>query len=1010
MSAPDSYIGNTSPLYQGNETYVAELYQRFLEDPDSIDVGWREFFSDLNDGDLDFLSGYRGGSWSPRLTKVIGDTVEGSLSDGLIEAAREDNPYDALLKQLQKASGPSSSAGDIRQATLDSIRALMLIRAYRMRGHMLANLDPLKLTERAEHPELDPKSYGFEEKDYNRPIFLNYYLGLESGTLNEILRICKDTYCSTIGIEFMHIQNPAAKSWIQEQIEGRREHSYCSEDEKRAILDQLTQADIFESYLDKKYRGTKRFGLDGGESLVPMIEQMFSRGSELGLQEVVLGMAHRGRLNVLANTMKKPYRAIFAEFEGLVTNPEDVQGSGDVKYHLGTSADREYNGRFVHLSLTANPSHLEAANTVVLGKVRAKQRQRGDSQREKVMGLLLHGDAAFIGQGIVAETFLLSQLDGYKTGGTIHIAINNQIGFTTAPSKSRSSPYCSDMAKTVDAPVFHVNGDDPEACVRVAKLAIEYRQRFKSDVVIDMWCYRRHGHNEGDEPMFTQPLMYKRIAEHPRVREVYAKRLELEGSVPEGTGEQVVKQFEAHLDEQFEARNSFKANKADWLEGKWAGMTIASGDARRGETGVEMELLKEVGYKISEIPQNFNLNSKIARQMKAKRESIETGNGIDWGTAEALAYGTLLCESTTIRLSGEDCERGTFSHRHAVLIDQETEDRYVPLNNVRMGQAPFVVIDSPLSEFGLLGYEYGYASAEPHSLVIWEAQFGDFANGAQVIIDQFIASAEAKWLRMCGLVMLLPHGYEGQGPEHSSARLERYLQLSAEDNWQVCNITTPANLFHAIRRQVRRVFRKPLVIMSPKSLLRHKMCISDLDEMGPGKTFHRVLWDHGEMEGRMAPDNKIKRVVLCSGKVYFDLLQERDARGIDDIYLMRVEQLYPWPDEALGVELQRFKQAEVVWCQEEPENNGSWFFVDRRLEKVLIETGNTYSTRPRYIGRPEAAAPATGIASRHKREQETLVDEALTLDGANKSSAPSRSKKASAKKTAKKKVPTSRRS
>ncbi len=975
-----TYAGNTTPLFQANETYVAELYQKFLNDPASVDRQWAEFFSGLEDGDLNFLKGYRGPSWAQRATTVIGPHSD-DQTESFAEQTDEGTSYDEILRRLARAGTPGASASEIRQATLDSIRALMIIRAYRMRGHAVANLDPLHLHEPAYQPELDPKTYGFEDRDMDRPIFINYYLGLESASMREIARICQETYCGSIGVEFQHIQNPEEKSWIQERIEGIRNRTEFTDLGKRTILERLTQADIFETYLDKKYRGTKRFGLDGGESLVPMLEQIFKRGAQLGLQEAVLGMAHRGRLNVLANIMRKPYQAIFAEFEGINTSPEDVQGSGDVKYHLGTSADREFDGRVVHLSLTANPSHLEAVNTVVLGKVRAKQRQRGDEDREKVMGILLHGDAAFIGQGIVAETFLLSQLDGYRTGGTIHIAINNQIGFTTAPSKSRSSPYCSDMAKLVDAPVFHVNGDDPEACVHVARIAIEYRQRFKKDVVVDMWCYRRHGHNEGDEPMFTQPLMYTKIGEHPRTRQIYADQLESDGTLPEGEGFKIVQEFTSHLDAQFEARHSFKANKADWLEGKWAGLGIAAGEARRGETGVDIDLLREVGYAISAVPQNFNLNSKIKRQLEQKRKMIETGKDIDWGTAEALAFGTLLCESTSIRLSGEDSERGTFSHRHSVLIDQKSEEEYVPLNNIRMGQAPFEVIDSPLSEFGLLGYEYGYASAEPHSLVLWEAQFGDFANGAQVIIDQFIASGESKWLRMCGLVMMLPHGYEGQGPEHSSARLERYLQLCAEDNLQVCNITSPSNFFHALRRQVRRNFRKPLILMSPKSLLRHKRCISTLDEMAQGSTFHRLLWDDAQWEKRLVKDSDIRRVVLCSGKVYFDLLEERDARGIDDIYLLRVEQLYPWPEKALEVELSRFQNAEIVWCQEEPQNAGSWFFVDRRLEKVLITVGNNVSTRPQYVGRPEAASPAAGRMRDHVAELKRFLDEALTIPG-----------------------------
>ncbi len=994
-----TYIGESSQLFGANETYIAELYAKWALDPNAVDPGWAAYFETLEPGEVILEDDHKGPSWTKRTTRVVGQGNGGgsqSLSDSLSDPDLSADSIQQLIAALQ-GGGVAAGSDQIRQATLDSIRALMLIRAYRMRGHLAANLDPLGLEKRDDHPELDPASYGFEERDMDRPIFINYYLGLESATVREIVKICRQTYCGSIGVEFLHIQDPDEKSWIQEKIESSRNRKDFTDLGRKTILERLTSADMFETYLDTKYRGTKRFGLDGGESLVPMMEQIFKRGAQMGLEEVVLGMAHRGRLNVLANIMKKPYMQIFAEFEGLGGKPESVQGSGDVKYHLGTSADREFEGKTVHLSLAANPSHLECVNTVVLGKVRAKQHQRADSDRDRVMGLLLHGDAAFIGQGVVAETFLLSQLDGYKTGGTIHIVINNQIGFTTAPSKSRSSPYCSDMAKTVDAPVFHVNGDDPEACVHVARLAMEYRQKFKKDVVIDMWCYRRHGHNEGDEPMFTQPSMYTKIKSHPRTREIYAKRLQELGVIDEAGCEALKSEIKKTLDESFEAARSFKPNKADWLEGKWSGLSIAEEGARRGHTSVDMDLLREVGHALSQAPQNFKLNPKIERQLDAKRKMIETGEGIDWGTAEALAFGTLLCESTTIRLSGEDCERGTFSQRHAVLVDQENEHRHIPLNNIRMGQAPFEVIDSPLSEFGLLGFEYGYSSAEPHSLVLWEAQFGDFANGAQVIIDQFIASGETKWLRMCGLVMLLPHGYEGQGPEHSSARLERYLQLSAEDNWQVCNITQPANYFHALRRQVRRNFRKPLIQMTPKSLLRHKACVSKLEEFGPGTTFHRVLWDNAQNTGTLAADEDIRRVVLCSGKVYFDLEAERDARGIKDVYIMRVEQLYPFPFHAVTTELSRFPNAEVIWCQEEPENNGAWFFVDRRIERVLEELSHKPNGRPRYVGREAAASPATGSAKRHAAEQSALVNEALDLPERSRPVAVS--KKAAAKKT-----------
>ncbi|MBC8239244.1 MAG: 2-oxoglutarate dehydrogenase E1 component, partial [Alphaproteobacteria bacterium] len=750
----------------------------------------------------------------------------------------------------------------------------------------------------------------------------------------------------------------------------------------------------------------KRFGLDGGESLVPGIEQIIKRGGQLGIEEIVFGMAHRGRLNVLANVMSKPFQAIFSEFQGNVTQPDDVQGSGDVKYHLGTSSDRVFDGRSVHLSLTANPSHLECVNTVVLGKVRAKQRQKNDTEREKVIGLLLHGDAAFSGQGLVAETLDLSHLYGYKTGGTIHWVINNQIGFTTSPRFSRSSPYCSDVGKIVGAPIFHVNADDPEAVVHCARIAIEYRQKFKKDVVVDMICYRRHGHNEGDEPMFTQPKMYKKIAEHPTTRQIFAKKLVQEGVLTDEDVRGIQLDVQNALDAAFEASASYKTNKADWLEGSWAGITVAYGDARRGNTAVPLDRLKEVGNALSRVPDNFNPHSKIVRQLANKQRMIDTGEGIDWATAEALAFGTLLMDGHPVRLSGQDCGRGTFSQRHSVLTDQENDEKHVPLNNIRFGQAPFEVIDSPLSEAGVLGFEYGYSLAEPQMLVIWEAQFGDFANGAQVIIDQFISSGESKWLRMSGLVMLLPHGYEGQGPEHSSARLERYLQLCAEDNMQVCYCSTPSNYFHVLRRQLVRDFRKPLILMTPKSLLRNKRCISTLAEMAGETSFHRVLWDEAQLEGNLVADNRIKRVVLCTGKVYYDLEEERNKRGIKDVYLMRIEQLYPFPNAVLVEEMQRFPNADLVWCQEEPRNMGAWTSVRDPLAECLEQLGRGGEVI-HYAGRTAAASPATGSLKKHIIEQAGLVDEAITLKQPAKKAASTRKapakKPAPAKRAAKKK-------
>jgi 2-oxoglutarate dehydrogenase E1 component len=865
-------------------------------------------------------------------------------------------------------------------AAKDTLAARTLIRNYRTRGHLIAKLDPLELSTRKEHPELRPRTYGFTKADYDRPIYLGGALGLQFGTLREVLAILKRVYGQHIGTEYMHISDPEQRQWIQERLEGPDAEIRFTPVGKKAILKKLIEAEIFERFLDVKYTGTKRFGLDGGESLVPALEQVIKRGGQLGLKEIVIGMPHRGRLNVLANVMAKPYRAIFNEFKGGSAHPDEVEGSGDVKYHLGASSDRDFDGNRVHLSLTANPSHLEIVDPVVLGKVRAKQDQLHDSERREVLPLLMHGDAAFAGQGVVAECFGLSGLRGHRIGGSLHFIVNNQIGFTTAPRFARSSPYPSDVAKMIDAPIFHVNGDDPEAVVHVVKIAMDFRQRFGKPVVIDMFCYRRHGHNEADEPAFTQPLMYARIAEHPRVTEIYGTKLVEEGLITATEVERMHADFRALLEEEFAASDSYRPNRADWLDGKWSGIGHAEEGARRGVTGVDVERLKEIGRKLTNFPRSFTPHKTIARIMAGRRKMIEDGAGIDWATAELLAFGTLVTEGFRVRLSGQDSERGTFSQRHSVLMDQENEKKYTPLKHIAKTQGPFEVINSMLSEEAVLGFEYGYSLAEPNALVLWEAQFGDFANGAQVIIDQFISSGERKWLRMSGLVLLLPHGYEGQGPEHSSARLERYLQLCAEDNWQIANCTTPANYFHVLRRQLHRQFRKPLVLMTPKSLLRHKRVVSTLPQFGPGTSFHRVLWDDAQfLEGQaieLKPDAEIKRVVLCSGKVYYDLYEEREKRGLDDVYLLRMEQLYPFPARALIQELTRFAEAEAVWCQEEPKNMGAWTFIEPNLSWVLDHIGAKHR-RPRYAGRPASASTASGLARKHQLELKTLLEEAL---------------------------------
>jgi 2-oxoglutarate dehydrogenase E1 component len=933
--ASNAIFEETAFLYGANAEFVETLYAQYLADPASVDSTWAHYFAGL---------------------------------DGRA----------AVFAQKQVSAQPAA-AGDTVAAARDSVRAIQLVRAYRVIGHFEANLDPLGLAPKTPHPQLDPASYGFQ--DFDHPVFLDGVLGLESATPRAMTDLLKRTYCGRIGYEFMHLNDAEQKDWLQRRIEGPDKEIVFTANGKKAILGKLIEAEGFEKFAALRFLGTKRFGLDGGEAMIPALEQIIKRGGQLGVQEIVLGMAHRGRLNVLANVLAKPYRQIFHEFRGGSANPLDVGVTSDVKYHLGASADRSFDDNAVHLSLTPNPSHLEASDPVVLGKARAKQSQHGDEEmRTSVLPLLLHGDAAFAGQGIVAECFAMSGTKGFRTGGTVHFVINNQIGFTTSPNNSRSSPYCTDIALMVQAPIFHVNGDDPEAVVHCARIATEFRQLFHKDVVIDMFCYRRFGHNETDEPAFTQPLMYRAIKDHPSTLQLYAAKLVQEGTLAAAEAERMAADFEARLDAEFETSKTHKPDHADWFGGRWEGLSTAPLGDRRGDTGVTKETLLEVGRALTTLPDGFHPHKTILRQLQNKERMFRTGEGIDWSTAEALAFGTLLKEGVKVRLSGQDSGRGTFSQRHSVLVDQESEARHIPLANLG---AEFEVIDSLLSEAAVLGFEYGFATAEPKSLVLWEAQFGDFANNAQVIIDQFIASGEMKWLRMCGLVMLLPHGYEGQGPEHSSARLERYLQLCAQDNLQVCYPTTPANYFHVIRRQMHRGFRKPLILMTPKSLLRHKRCTSFLFDLEPGTSFHRVFRDQGEcVPGattvELVPDADIRRVILCSGKIYFDLMEAREQKNEPHVQMLRLEQLYPFPEGPLGQELERFPNAEIVWCQEEPRNQGAWTFVRQRLEYLLEKLGRRL--RPRYIGRPEYASTAAGLMSQHNAELHYILDEALRFD------------------------------
>ncbi len=900
----------------------------------------------------------------------------------LTDAAAEDELTQSLdpiamklaVKAAAEKAGKAADPKAIEQAADDSICAMLLIRTFRVRGHLAADLDPLGLSKRDLPDDLTLEGIGFAGKE-DREVFVGGALGFDWVTVRKLYDTLVANYCGKVGLEYMHIADVEERRFLQERFEGPEEVIQFTPEGKRAILAAVIRGEQYEAFLGKKYVGTKRFGLDGGESMIPALEAVIKYGGAQGVREIIYGMAHRGRLNILANVMAKPYRVIFHEFSGGSANPEDVGGSGDVKYHLGTSTDREFDGIKVHMSLVPNPSHLEAVDPVVLGKARAQQAIRDDlKSHEQVLPVLIHGDAAFAGQGIVWECFGFSGVRGYNTGGCLHFVINNQIGFTTSPQFARSSPYPSDVAKGVQAPILHVNGDDPEAVTFACKLAIEYRQTFKRDVVIDMWCYRRFGHNEGDEPSFTQPLMYDIIRKHPRVSQIYAARLEAEGVVEPGYADGLCAEFVSHLEQEFGAAESYKPNEADWFGGRWAGLNKPADpeSARRNiESGISEKLMASLGRTLTEVPDDLTIHKTLGRVLAAKADMFKSGEGFDWATAEALAFGSLVTEGFGVRLSGQDSGRGTFSQRHAVWVDQTDERKYVPLATLPHGK--FEVYDSPLSEYGVLGFEYGFAMADPKCLVMWEAQFGDFANGAQIMIDQFIAAGESKWLRANGLTLLLPHGYEGQGPEHSSARLERFLQLCADDNMCVCNITVPANYFHVLRRQMLRPFRKPLVIMTPKSLLRHPMAKSSAAEFTGESHFRRIVSDTV-----VIPDEKVRRLVLCSGKVAYDLIQKRDEGGLDDVSIVRIEQIYPFPAEPLAIRLQRMTGLEeIVWCQEEPRNNGSWFFVDRQIEDAASAAGR--NLRPRYAGRDAAASPATGFAPRHKKEQDALIAAALGI-------------------------------
>jgi len=961
-SSKNFELEKTSFLSKSNNAFIEQMYLKFINKDSDLPESWQLYFEGIGDDIITITKEINGPSWNLK-KKIDIDEIQKKIEEN------ENNlPYEN--------SNAKFGSKDLVKSNLNSIRAVALIRAYRQRGHLLARLDPLRMMKTEYLDELHPEYYGLKKENYNEKIYLDGVANKEHSTVKEILSFLNKTYCGPVGYEYMHISNPTERKWLRDRIEKDEGDIQFTQNGKEAILYKLIQAEGFEKFLHTKYVGTKRFGLDGGESLIPALEQIIKIAGQSKAKEVKIGMSHRGRLNVLANVLQKSYKRIFNEFAGDIQTTGE-EGAGDVKYHLGASSDREFDGNSVHVGLTDNPSHLEAVNPVVLGQTRGKQFFHQDKERNKVLPILIHGDAAFAGQGVVAECFAMSGLPGHNTGGTIHFIINNQIGFTTSPRFARSSPYPSDVAKMVDAPILHVNGDDPEAVVYATRIATEFRLKFNRDVVVDIICYRRFGHNEGDEPSFTQPLMYKKIRSHPTPVEVYGRKLVNESTLSEDELKKFKTDFKNLLDDQYKNAKDYKP-KIEWYEGSWSRYRPEKGKDKRGTSGVVQQKLLEISEKINSTPEKLNLHKTIIKILNARRVSVSNGKGIDWSTAEALAFGSLLEEGYPVRLVGQDSGRGTFSQRHSVLRNQEDNSRYVPLNNISKNQKRYEIVDSFLSELAVLGFEYGYSLVQPNTLTIWEAQFGDFANGAQVVIDQFIASGERKWTRSSGLVMLLPHGYEGQGPEHSSARLERFLQLCANDNMQVVNCTTPANYYHVLRRQMHREFRKPLIIMTPKSLLRNKHCVSNIEDFDKETFFHRILWDHAldEENGfiKLKESSKIKKVILCSGKVYFDLLDAREKLKKDDVVLYRIEQLYPFPAKSLVKEIKKYaNNAKFYWCQEEPKNMGAWFSVRDYIQWTL-ETINANNNKISYIGRSPDASPATGYAKRHISQQQEIIN------------------------------------
>ena len=931
----------SSHLFGANAPFIEELYEGYLRDPSSVAGEWRSYFDALQKA-------------SGEITKDIAHT-----------------PIVAAFTERAKAGLQNLTAA--RQDTEHArkqVSVLQLINAHRFLGSRHATLDPLKRQEKPHIPDLEPSHYGLSEADMGTSFNSGSLVGFDHATLSEIIAAVRATYCGNIGVEYMYITDTEQKRWIQQRFESQRAKGKYTPAERKHILERLTAAETLEKYLHTRYVGQKRFSLEGSESLIPLLEDLIQRAGANGIQEIVIGMAHRGRLNVLVNVLGKLPKDLFSEFEG--KHAADLS-SGDVKYHLGFASDVNTPGGPVHLTLAFNPSHLEIVNPVVEGSVRAHQQRRADRDGKQVLPVLIHGDAAFAGQGVVMETMALSQTRGYRTGGTVHVVVNNQIGFTTSdPRDTHSSIYCTDIAKMIEAPVIHVNGDDPESVLLAIEIAFDFRTKFGKDAIVDLVCFRKLGHNEQDEPLVTQPLMYKKIAQHPGTRKLYALRLAEEGVIAETEAEDMIKSVRAALDAGQSTNAAILYNHKPPFAIDWT--PYEKIDWRHpAKTAVMRKELEELAVRLTTLPENFKLHPTVERVVGARREMGLGKLPLDWGMAENLAYAALLKEGHAIRLSGQDSGRGTFSHRHAVFHDQNREKwdagNYVPLRNLYPGQSDFLVIDSLLSEEAVLGFEYGYASADPTTFVIWEAQFGDFANGAQVVIDQFISSGETKWGRLCGLTMLLPHGYEGQGPEHSSARLERYLQLCAEHNIQVCVPSNPAQMFHLLRRQMVRPMRKPLIVITPKSLLRRKESTSNLNDLATGG-FQPVISEIDALDVK-----KVKRVVACSGKIYFDLLAERRARNIEDIAIIRLEQLYPFPHDEFATEMQRYPNAKsVIWAQEEPGNQGAWHRIQHYILRDMRE-----DQKLAYALRPSSASPAVGYLAKHNEQQKAVIDAALSF-------------------------------